>query len=71
MEDFQEVLQNVWLGGRDSNPDTQIQSLFEGQEDNNDQQLSSADSGEVRQNPQYSRDEESRLANDDEEETLP
>ena len=26
-EDFQEVLENVWLGGRDSNPDTQIQSL--------------------------------------------
>ena len=24
---FQEVLQNKWLGGRDSNPDTQIQSL--------------------------------------------
>ena len=26
-ENFQEVLQNVWLGRRDSNPDTQIQSL--------------------------------------------
>ena len=26
-EDFQEMLGNVWLGGRDSNPDTQIQSL--------------------------------------------
>jgi hypothetical protein len=26
-EDFQEVLKNVWLGGRDLNPDTQIQSL--------------------------------------------
>jgi hypothetical protein len=24
---FREVLPNVWLGGRDSNPDTQIQSL--------------------------------------------
>jgi hypothetical protein len=24
---MQEVLENVWLGGRDSNPDTQIQSL--------------------------------------------
>ena len=24
---FEEVLQNDWLGGRDSNPDTQIQSL--------------------------------------------
>src|SRR5262249_7449522 len=26
-EDFAQVLGNVWLGGRDSNPDTQIQSL--------------------------------------------
>ena len=26
-EYFQEVPGNVWLGGRDSNPDTQIQSL--------------------------------------------
>jgi hypothetical protein len=24
---FEEVLPNEWLGGRDSNPDTQIQSL--------------------------------------------
>jgi Phage integrase family len=24
---FAELVQNVWLGGRDSNPDTQIQSL--------------------------------------------
>ena len=27
IEDFREMLQNDWLGGRDSNPDTQIQSL--------------------------------------------
>ena len=26
-EGFAQVLGNVWLGGRDSNPDTQIQSL--------------------------------------------
>ena len=26
-EDFRQVLKNEWLGGRDSNPDTQIQSL--------------------------------------------
>ena len=26
-EEFKEVLKNEWLGGRDSNPDTQIQSL--------------------------------------------
>ena len=26
-EDFEQVLENQWLGGRDSNPDTQIQSL--------------------------------------------
>jgi len=26
-QEFQEVLKNEWLGGRDSNPDTQIQSL--------------------------------------------
>ena len=26
-ERFKEVLPNEWLGGRDSNPDTQIQSL--------------------------------------------
>jgi hypothetical protein len=25
--EIQEVLRNMWLGGRDSNPDTQIQSL--------------------------------------------
>src|SRR5438874_6691382 len=25
LENFEEVLQNLWLGGRDSNPDTQIQ----------------------------------------------
>ena len=25
--EFQQVLTNEWLGGRDSNPDTQIQSL--------------------------------------------
>jgi hypothetical protein len=26
-EEFKKVLKNEWLGGRDSNPDTQIQSL--------------------------------------------
>ncbi len=27
LDGFEETLQNQWLGGRDSNPDTQIQSL--------------------------------------------
>jgi hypothetical protein len=66
--DFPEVFQNVWLGGRDSNPDTQIQSPFEAHENKADQQLSSANLGEVRQNPQQCRNE---LALDWEEDTLP
>ena len=63
-----EVLQNVWLGGRDSNPDTQIQSPLGPAENETDQQLGSANLGEVRQNPQQCRNE---LALDWEEDTLP
>ena len=56
--------------GRGFYTGSQIQSLFEAQENNNNQQLNSANSGEVRQDPQYSRNEGSRSAAD-EEETLP
>ena len=46
-----------WLGGRDSNPDTQIQSLSNDGHDIEDKGLSSAERGKVRQNPQYGRNE--------------
>jgi site-specific DNA recombinase len=46
-----------WLGGRDSNPDRQIQSLEKGQADKELQGLSSTTQGEVRQNPQRPRNE--------------
>jgi hypothetical protein len=55
IDDFQEVPQNEWLGRRDSNPDLQIQSPNQEQENITDQQLSKADWGEVRQNPQHRR----------------
>jgi hypothetical protein len=57
-----------WLGGRDSNPDTQIQSLFDRQPDQSNQPLSSANCEQSRQNPQYRRNEEEV---DFEEQTLP
>jgi hypothetical protein len=44
-----------WLGRRDSNPDTQIQSPSEPESNQQNQQLSPADSGKVRQNPQRRR----------------
>jgi hypothetical protein len=53
-----EVLQNHWLGGRDSNPDTQIQSS---RADQQYQRLSWAKRGQIRQNPQDSRNKELAL----------
>jgi hypothetical protein len=50
---------NYWLGGRDSNPDTQIQSSLEGPSGQYNQGVSSADQGQVRQNPQHGRNENS------------
>jgi hypothetical protein len=44
-----------WLGGRDSNPDTQIQSLSKGEANKQDQQLRPAKRGKGWQNPQDSR----------------
>jgi hypothetical protein len=49
--------QSLWLGGRDSNPDTQIQSSFEAQADQQNQSLSTVKREQLRQNPQYSRNE--------------
>src|SRR5579885_3449251 len=68
--------ENQWLGGRDSNPDTQIQSFLQAQADQQNQQLSSADCGGVRPNPQYSRNKEQQASYrvngfDSEEDTLP
>src|SRR5438105_6210231 len=54
------VLQNVWLGGRDSNPDTQIQSSLQGAEGKEDQRLEPADQGEPRQNAQRRRNKRTR-----------
>jgi hypothetical protein len=59
---------SVWLGGRDSNPDIQIQSLFKAPADQSNQPLSSADCEQLRQNPQYCRNEQEV---DFEEQTLP
>ncbi len=53
-----QLLKNEWLGRRDSNPDTQIQSSFEAQAAQWNQELSSANCGEVRQNPQCRRNED-------------
>ena len=52
---FEEALPNEWLGGRDSNPDTQIQSLISPVDSKGNQQLRSANRGRVRQNPQRRR----------------
>ena len=46
----------TWLGRRDSNPDTQIQSSLKSAPAQSDQQLSPANLGEVGQNPQHARD---------------
>jgi hypothetical protein len=45
-------LGNDWLGGRDSTPDRQIQSLSRAADTKGDQQLNSAISTQVEQNPQ-------------------
>jgi len=45
----------TWLGGRDSNPDTQIQSLSAPPDSKENQQDDSANAGKARQNPQHSR----------------
>jgi hypothetical protein len=58
----------VWLGGRDSNPDTQIQSSIEVLPNQQDQALTAADLEHVGQNPQYSRNKDYF---DFEEDTLP
>jgi len=44
-----------WLGRRDSNPDTQIQSSSKDESAQSDQKVSSANQGEVGQNPQHGR----------------
>ena len=44
-----------WLGRRDSNPDTQIQSPFEVRTPQSDQQYTTVDHGELRQSPQCTR----------------
>src|SRR5579863_10482161 len=49
------ALGREWLGGRDSNPDTQIQSLISPVDSKGNQQLRSAKRGKVRQNPQRGR----------------
>jgi hypothetical protein len=56
----EQLPQNEWLGGRDSNPDTQIQSLSEDREGTGNQQLGPAECGEGRQNPQDSRNKDMR-----------
>jgi hypothetical protein len=49
------IFQNQWLGGRDSNPDTQIQSLSEDAASKEDQQPSPANRAQTGQNPQRRR----------------
>jgi hypothetical protein len=49
---------NEWLGGRDSNPDTQIQSPFGASDSEGNQSLGSANHGEVRQDPQHHRNKD-------------
>src|SRR5579884_3988073 len=44
-----------WLGGRDSNPDTQIQSPIEALDPQQDQALRLAEFGELQQDPQRGR----------------
>jgi hypothetical protein len=55
IDGFEEVLANEWLGGRDSNPDTQIQSLISPTDSKGNQQLTSADRGRALQTPQRRR----------------
>jgi len=49
-----------WLGGRDSNPDTQIQGLSLPPDSKGNQQANSANSGNVRQMPQHNHNKELR-----------
>jgi hypothetical protein len=56
--DYKQVILNQWLGGRDSNPDTQIQSSFDHSPNQRVQRLSTAKHGKLRQNPQGSRNED-------------
>jgi hypothetical protein len=56
-------------GTQGFDPDTQIQSSSEGEENKANQQLSSANYGEVRQNPQRRRNEKNEW--NFEEDTLP
>ena len=49
---LEDGFQNEWLGGRDSNPDRQIQSLSRAADAKGNQQLSPANSGQVGRNPQ-------------------
>jgi hypothetical protein len=58
----------MWLGGRDSNPDTQIQSPLHTLPLQHHQQDTSADHGQIRQTPQQTRNED---CFDLEDETLP
>jgi len=54
-DEMLQVLGYEWLGGRDSNPDRQIQSLSAPPDSKGNQQANSANPGKVRQNPQHSR----------------
>jgi hypothetical protein len=67
-QEIHQVLRNEWLGGRDSNPDIQIQTPIDLLASQQDEQVGTADCGEVRQNPQCRRKEEEVYL---EEETLP
>ena len=59
-DDLQEVLGDHWLGGRDSDPDTQIPSPSGSNESKEDQRPDSADHGEVRQNTQPRRNKKNK-----------
>jgi hypothetical protein len=65
-----EVFGNEWLGRRDSNPDTQIQSSLDVLAAQSNEQVSSANCGEVEQNPQHSRNAEARSEDAAKETTL-
>jgi len=54
-----EVFRNKWLGRRDSNPDTQIQSPSDGAADQQNQGVTEEEVEGVRQKTQCSRNTES------------
>jgi len=58
---IQQLLKIEWLGRRDSNPDTQIQSPLNAPTAQLNQQHSAANQGEVGQNPQHGRNTEMDL----------